>query len=68
MLERERSAESVTKQYTETVRPMAYEHVWPTANMADLILPGHQPIAESMRALLAWLPIDLPFAMAAGKG
>ena len=51
-VERERSADSVTKQYAETVRPMAYQHVWPTADFADLILPGNQPIAQSIQQVL----------------
>lgn len=51
--ERDRSEESVTRQYTETVRPMAYEYVWPTAQFADLVISGRQPIAESVSQVLA---------------
>ena len=36
---RGRSAESVTKQYLETVRPMHTEFVEPTKQFADLIIP-----------------------------
>ena len=64
-VERERSSESVTKQYAETVRPMAYQHVRPTADFADLILPGYQPIDQSVSQVLAHLPRA---AMAVGKG
>ncbi|MBY0506339.1 MAG: uridine kinase [Bryobacteraceae bacterium] len=62
--ERERTAESVTRQYDETVRPMAAEYVWPTAAFADLVIPGNQPIAESLRQVLAAMP---QMATAAGK-
>lgn len=67
MHERERSEESVTKQYEETVRPMAAEYVWPTARMADLIIPGNQPIIESVRQVLERVSAK-PLAATAGKG
>jgi len=52
-VERERSVESVTEQYSATVRPMALEHVHPTAAFADLVLSGDRPIAESVSEVLA---------------
>ncbi len=64
VVERERSAESVTQQYHETVRPMAYEHVWPTAAHADLILPGDQSIEKSVNEVLDCVRA----ATTAGKG
>jgi uridine kinase len=39
MTERERTPESVIRQYLETVRPMHIEFVEPTKRFADLILP-----------------------------
>lgn len=65
--ERERSEESVTRQYADTVRPMAYEYVWPTAQWADLVIPGDQPIAESVRQVLECVS-SKPLAIAAGRG
>ncbi len=38
--ERGRTVESVMKVYEETVRPMAAKYVWPTKNLADLIVSG----------------------------
>ncbi len=38
--ERGRTVESVMKQYTETVRPMAEKYVWPTRSRADIVLSG----------------------------
>jgi uridine kinase len=38
MLERGRSLESVTTQYTETVRPMYYEHIKPMKRFADIVV------------------------------
>ncbi len=46
MTERNRSPESVIRQYLETVRPMHIEFVEPTKRFADLILPegGFNPV------------------------
>lgn len=38
--ERGRTVESVLKQYDETVRPMAAEYVWPTKELAGLVVSG----------------------------
>jgi uridine kinase len=58
--ERGRSAESVIRQYTHTVRPMHLEFVEPSKRYADIILPegGHNLVAVDMlvtkvRAVLA---------------
>jgi len=37
-VERERSMESITNQYLETVRPMYYQHIEPEKSWADLIV------------------------------
>lgn len=59
MTERERSPESVIRQYLETVRPMHIEFVEPTKRFADLILPeggfntvGVDVIVARVRAML----------------
>jgi uridine kinase len=48
--ERGRSAESVIRQYTSTVRPMHLEFVEPSKRYADVILPegGHNLVAIDM--------------------
>ncbi len=66
--ERERSEESVTRQYSETVRPMAAEYVWPTAAFADVILPGNQPIDESVRQVLTRVAQSAYLVTAASRG
>lgn len=38
--ERGRTVESVMKQYNETVRPMAAKYVWPTKELAGLVVSG----------------------------
>ena len=38
--ERGRTVESVMKQYNETVCPMAAKYVWPTKELADLVVSG----------------------------
>lgn len=47
MNERSRSAESITKQYLNTVRPMHLEFVEPSKRYADIIVPegGHNTVA-----------------------
>lgn len=59
LTERNRSPESVIRQYLETVRPMHLEFVAPSKRFADLILPegGFNPVAidilvARIRALL----------------
>lgn len=48
--ERERSIESVLRQYEETVRPMHLEFVEPSKREADIIIPrgGHNHVAIDM--------------------
>lgn len=47
--ERQRSMESVIKQYIETVRPMHIKFVEPSRKYADIIVPeGHNPVAIDM--------------------
>jgi len=50
MEERERSLESVVKQYMETVRPMHLKFVEPSKRHADVIIPdgGHNRVAMAM--------------------
>ena len=38
--ERGRSVESVMSQYEQTVRPMAAQYVWPTKELAELVVSG----------------------------
>lgn len=59
LTERERTPESVIRQYLETVRPMHLEFVEPTKRFADLILPeggfntvGVDVIVARVRAML----------------
>lgn len=51
--ERGRTAESVHRQYTTTVQPMADQFIIPTRQYADLILSGSAPVGESAEAVLA---------------
>jgi uridine kinase len=55
-VERGRSVESVTGQYTHTVRPMAYEFIWPTRHYANVVIPGNQNIALSVEQVLQAMP------------
>jgi uridine kinase len=64
MTERERSPESVIRQYLESVRPMHIEFVEPTKRFADLILPeggfntvGVDVIVARVRAMLETKPL-----------
>ena len=50
--ERGRTPESVVKQFTETVQPMAAQYVRPTSKDADLVLSGEQPLRLSLNAVL----------------
>jgi len=56
-VERGRTEESVTEQYNGTVRPMAYEFIWPTRHYARLVIPGDQKIALSVEQVLAAMPL-----------
>lgn len=49
--------EYVEKQFRETVRPMAGEHVIPTRAHADLVLDGEAPIEQSAVAVLRSLGV-----------
>jgi uridine kinase len=50
--ERGRTAESVDRQYVETVHPMAEKYIWPTKRHADLIIRGDAVLAESVEIVL----------------
>ncbi len=50
--ERGRTPASVLEQYEKTVRPMAQLHVQPTANWADVVVSGEQPLDESVAVVL----------------
>jgi uridine kinase len=63
-VERGRTAASVTSQYEDTVRPMAFEYVWPTRHYANLVIPGNQSIGLSVEQVLAAMP---SMAMAAAR-
>jgi len=51
--ERGRTSESVHRQYSTTVKPMADQFVYPTRTYADLILSGSAPVKESAAAVMA---------------
>jgi uridine kinase len=53
--ERGRTAESVIAQYLDQVRPMHETYVEPCKNVADLVLSGEAPVAESVDRILARL-------------
>ena len=50
--ERGRTAQSIERQYSVTVRPMALTYVRPTAQFADLIVSGVVPLDSSIAAAL----------------
>ena len=52
VLERGRTAESVHKQYVETVRPMAELYVLPTRRFADIVVSGQAPLEQSAAEVL----------------
>ncbi len=60
--ERGRSPESVLRQFTETVRPMAALHVVPTAAFANVVVSGLQPLAASAAAVLQHVAAARPLA------
>lgn len=51
--ERGRSPESVARQYAATVRPMAERYILPGRELADLVVSGVAPLAESSASVLA---------------
>lgn len=53
--ERGRSADSVAKHYSETVRPMAEQYVRPSAVHADLVVKGTESLDWSVEAVFAAL-------------
>jgi uridine kinase len=50
--ERGRTQESVIKQFTETVQPMANIYVRPTRQNADIVVPGDNDIALSVATVI----------------
>ena len=52
MNERGRTEESVLRQYSETVQPMAEQYVLPTRQFADIVLSGSDPIEENARKVI----------------
>jgi len=50
--ERGRTEESVLRQYTDTVEPMAERFVLPTKQFADLVLSGMDPVESNARRVL----------------
>ena len=53
VIEHGRTAESVHKQYVETVRPMAELYVRPTRRFADLVVSGQASLEQSTSDVLA---------------
>ena len=53
VLERGRTAESVYKQFVETVGPMAELYVRPTRRFADVVVSGEVPIEQSAAQVMA---------------
>jgi uridine kinase len=53
MKERGRTADSVIKQYTETVRPMYLQFVEPSRQYADITISGEQSNSEAIDTLTA---------------
>lgn len=52
MRERGRTRESVVRQFTDTVRPMANIYVRPTRQVADIVVPGDNDINLSVATVL----------------
>ncbi len=53
--ERGRTRESVLKQYSETVWPMAVQYVLPSSQFANLVVSGEEPLHDSVSAVLGVL-------------
>ena len=64
--ERGRTPDSVVNQYQETVRPMAFQYVWPTKAFADVEIPGNQNIELSVKQVLSVMTGSLTLAQTAG--
>lgn len=62
VLERGRTAESVHKQYVETLRPMADLYVRPTRRFADVVVSGQAPLEQSTAEVLARVTATQPAA------
>jgi uridine kinase len=54
--QRGRTAADVKQQYEQTVRPMYQQHIAPTQEHADLVLPGDQAIEHSVTKVLHRVP------------
>jgi uridine kinase len=67
VLERGRTAESVHKQYVESVRPMAELYVHPTRRFADVVVSGQAPLELSTAEVLARITAALPAAKPASS-
>ncbi|MBV9181966.1 MAG: uridine kinase [Acidobacteria bacterium] len=52
VIERGRNVDSVVKQFTKTVQPMASLYLQPTREYADLVLSGEQALSLSVGAVL----------------
>jgi uridine kinase len=50
--ERGRTVESVVNQYNSTVRPMAAKYVWPTKDLADLVVSGTDSLDHCAQQVL----------------
>lgn len=50
--ERGRTVESVLKQYNETVRPMAAKYVWPTKDLAEIVVSGTDSLQHCAEQIL----------------
>ena len=53
MAERGRTADSVIRQYSETVRPMYLEFVEPSKRYADILISGEDENSEAVDVLTA---------------
>lgn len=65
--ERGRTAESVVKQFTETVQPMADIYVRPTRQNADIVVPGDNDIELSVATVVDHIQRHAHALAAAGK-
>jgi uridine kinase len=58
--DRGRTPESVHRQYSQTVRPMAERYVWPTRHYADLVVSGVEPLEKSSNSVLTHIKMHVP--------
>jgi len=63
--ERGRTVESVVKQYNETVRPMAAKYVWPTKELAGLVVSGTDSLEHCATQVLEAINVRLSSSTAA---